>query len=77
MVIALFAATPVFLAANTSDKMARIEYHPFNHVYMGLKNAFFELSVTSPAYYICAACVIILLFGIVEAAFRKEMGKEG
>lgn len=77
LVIALFAATPVFLAANTSVKMAWIEYHPFYHVYMGLKNAFFELSVTSPAYYICAVCAIILLFGIVEAAFRKEMGKEG
>ncbi len=77
LVIALFAATPVFLAANTSVKMAWIEYHPFYHVYMGLKNAFFGMPVKSPAYYICAACVIILLFGIVEAAFRKEMGKEG
>ncbi len=77
LVIALFAATPVFLAANTSVKMAWIEYHPFYHVYMGLKNAFFGMPVTSPAYYICAACVIVLLFGIVEAAFRKEMGKEG
>ncbi len=77
LVIALFAATPVFLAANTSVKMAWINYHPFYHVYMGLKNAFFGMPVTSPAYYICAACVIILLFGIVEAAFRKEMGREG
>ena len=76
-VIALFAATPVFLAANTSVKMAWINYHPFYHVYMGLKNAFFGIPVTNPAYYICAVCAIILLFGIVEAAFRKEMGKEG
>ena len=77
LVIALFAATPVFLAANTSVKMAWINYHPFYHVYMGLKNAFFGIPVTNPAYYICAVCAIILLFGIVEAAFRKEMGKEG
>jgi len=77
LVIALFAATPVFLAANTSVKVAWIDYHPFYHVYMGLKNAFFGMPVTSFAYYICAACAIILLFGIVEAAFRKEMGKEG
>lgn len=76
LVIALFAAAPVFLAANTSVKMAWIHYHPFYHVYMGLKNAFFGMPVTSPAYYICAACVITLLFGIVEAAFCKEMGKE-
>lgn len=77
LVIALFAATPVFLAANTSVKVAWIDYHPFYHVYMGLKNAFFGMPVTSFAYYICAACAIILLFGIVEAAFCKEMGKEG
>lgn len=77
LVIALFAATPVFLSANTSIKMAWIDYHPFYHVYMGLKNAFFGTPVTSPVYYICAAGAIILLFGIVEAAFRKEMGKEG
>lgn len=41
LVIALFAAMPVFLAANTSVKMSWIDYHPFYHVYMGLKNAFF------------------------------------
>lgn len=77
LVIALFAATPVFLAANTSVKMAWINYHPFYHVYMGLKNAFFGVPVTSPAYYGIVAISIVLLFFLVEAAFRKEMGKEG
>ncbi len=28
-------------------------------------------------YYICVVCAIIRLFGIVEAAFCKEMGREG
>ena len=77
LVIALFVATPVFLSANTSIKMAWIGWHPFYHVYMGLKNAFFGIPVTSPVYYICAVCAIILLCGIVGAAFREEMGKEG
>lgn len=77
LVIALFVATPVFLSANTSIKMAWIGWHPFYHVYMGLKNAFFGIPVTSPVYYISAVCAIILLFGIVGAAFCKEMGKEG
>lgn len=77
LVIALFAATPVFLSANTSIKMAWINWHPFYHVYMGLKNAFFGMPAAGPAYYICAACAIILLCGIVGMAFRKEMGKEG
>lgn len=77
LVIALFVATPVFLAANTSVKMAWIDYHPFYHVYMGLKNAFFGIPTTNPAYYIGAISAILLLFIFVEAAFHKEMGREG
>lgn len=77
LVIALFAATPVFLAANTSVKMEWIDYHPFYHVYMGLKNAFFGSPTTSPMYYVSAISAILLLFILVEAAFRKEMGREG
>lgn len=77
LAIALFAATPVFLAANTSVKMEWIDYHPFYHVYMGLKNAFFGNPTTSPMYYVGAISAILLLFIFVEAAFRKEMGREG
>ena len=77
LVIALFAATPVFLSANTSIKMDWIDCHPFYHVYMGLKNAFFDMPGTGPAYYICAVCAIILLSMLVSAAFRQEMSKEG
>ncbi len=77
LVIALFTATPVFLSANTAIKMDWIYYHPFYHIYMGLKNAFFGTPVTNPVYYISVVCVIILLFGIATAAFCKEMGKEG
>ncbi len=77
LVIALFATAPVFLSANTSIKMPWIDQYPFYHLYMGLKNAFFGMPVTGPVYYICTACTIILLYGIVTVAFRKEMGKEG
>ena len=42
---------------------------------MGLKNAFFGVPTTSPVYYVGAISAIILLFILVEAAFRKEMGK--
>ena len=42
LVIAIFAATPVFLSANTSVKFDWIGYHPFYHVYMGLKNAYYR-----------------------------------
>lgn len=77
LVIAIFAAAPVFLAANTSIKMAWIGWHPFYQIYMGLKNAYFGTPITTPVYYICSACGIIILFIIIQIAFRKEMGKEG
>ena len=76
LIIAIFAATPVFLSANTSVKFDWIGYHPFYHVYMGLKNAYFKTAV-SPVYYIGSACVIAILFLAVQLAFRREMGKEG
>ncbi len=77
LVIAIFAAAPVFLLANTSVKMAWINWHPFYHVYMGLKNACFGTQAANSVYYICAVCGIAALFLIVRAAFRREMKKEG
>ena len=77
LVIAIFAATPVFLASNTSIKMAWIGWHPFYQIYMGLKNAYFGTPVTNPVYYICSACGIAALFIIIQIAFQKEMRKEG
>ena len=76
LVIAIFAATPVFLSANTSIKFDWIGYHPFYHVYMGLKNAYFGTDI-SPAYYAGAAGVIALVFLVVRLAFHREIGKEG
>lgn len=77
LIIAIFAAAPVFLSANTSVKMAWIDWYPFYHVYLGLKNAYFGMPVTNPVYYICSACGVVILFLIVQTAFHKEMGKEG
>lgn len=76
LVIAVFAATPVFLSANTPVKFDWINLHPFYHIYMGLKNAYFETTVP-PAYYISSACAIALLFFVVQLAFHREMEKEG
>ena len=76
LVIAIFAATPVFLSANTSVKFGWIHWHPFYHVYMGLKNAYFGTAV-SPAYYAGAVGTIVLLFLAVRLAFHREIGKEG
>ncbi len=76
LVIAIFAATPVFLSANTSVKFDWIGYHPFYHIYMGLKNAYFGTAI-SPLYYAGAVAGIALLFPAVQLAFRREIGKEG
>ncbi len=76
LVIAIFAATPVFLSANTSVKFDWIHYHPFYHIYMGLKNAYFETAI-SPLYYVCAVGMILLLFLAVGLAFHREIRKEG
>ena len=76
LVIAIFAATPVFLSANTSIKFDWIGYHPFYHVYMGLKNAYFGTDI-SLAYYVGAVGMIVLLFLAVRLAFHREIGKEG
>lgn len=76
LVIAIFASTPVFLSANTSVKFDWIGYHPFYHVYMGLKNAYFE-TANSPIYYAGAVGMIMLLFLVVQFAFHREIGKEG
>ena len=77
LVTALFVVTPIFLAANTSVKVTWLAVHPFYHVYMGLKNAFFGMPVTNPVYYICVVCTVIVFFGMVNLVFRKEMGREG
>ncbi len=76
LALAVFAATPVFLSANTSVKFAWIGYHPFYHVYMGLKNAYFETAI-SPIYCVGMAGVIAVLFLAVQLAFRRETGKGG
>ncbi|MCI9134273.1 MAG: ABC transporter permease [Lachnospiraceae bacterium] len=76
LVIAIFAATPVFLSANTSIKLDWIGYQPFYHVYMGLKNAYFG-SANSPVYYAVSVTAIALLFLAVQLAFYREIRKEG
>ena len=76
LLIAVFAATPVFLSANTSIKFDWIRWHPFYHVYMGLKNACFGTS-TPLILHIGSVGAIVLLYLAVRYAFFREMGKEG
>lgn len=77
LLIAVFAAAPVFLSANTSVKLDWIYFHPFYHIYMGLKNAYFKTPTDSPVYYMGCLTAIAVLFAGVQYVFRREMGKEG
>lgn len=77
LLLAIFVATPVFLSANTAVKLDWIHFHPFYHIYMGLKNAYFGTPTYSPVYYLGCLTTIAVLFAGVQRVFRKEMGKEG
>lgn len=76
LLITIFAATPVFMSANTPIKLEWIRFHPFYHIYMGLKNAYFEMSGNSPLYYLGCLSAIGGLFAVTLYVFRREMGKE-
>lgn len=77
LLISIFAATPVFLSANTPVKLDWIHYHPFYYIYIGLKNAYFGASANGPFYYLGCLTGIGLLYAGVQSMFRREMGKEG
>lgn len=77
LLITVFAATPVFLSANTAVKLDWIGFHPFYHIYMGLKNAYFGTPTNNPFYYLGCLAAIAALFAGTQYVFRREMGKEG
>ncbi len=77
LLIAVFVATPVFLSANTAIKPDWIRFHPFYHIYMGLKNAYFGTPMNSPGCSLGCLAAIAVLFAGVQCAFRREMRKEG
>lgn len=77
LLITIFAASPVFLSANTGVKLDWINFHPFYHIYMGLKNAYFGTPVNNLFYYFSCLAVIAVLFTGAQHVFRREMGKEG
>lgn len=76
LLITIFAASPVFLSANTSVKLDWIYLHPFYHIYMGLKNAYFRSSLGSPIYAAVCLAAIVILFAGAQRVFCRAMGKE-
>jgi len=76
-VIVAYAAVPVFMAQDPSGVAAWINWNPFYHIYRELKNAFFGIHCAGWVYYACTGCGIGVMFLLAQAAFYKEMGKEG
>lgn len=77
LLIAIFVSTPVFLSANTAIKLDWIRFHPFYHLYMGVKNAYFGTQTETPFYYLACLAAIVILFIGVSRVFCMEMGKDG
>lgn len=77
LLITIFAATPVFMAANTPVKPEWIRYHPFYYIYMELKNAYFGMTSNHPLYYVSCIAAVAVLFAGAWNAFRREVRKEG
>ena len=77
LIFAIFATTPVFLAAQTSIEIKWIQYHPLYHLFQGVKNAYFSMGDQSFAYYFICGVTIILLFLLVRFMLNREMIKEG
>ncbi len=75
LLIVLSAAAPVFLS--TAIPAARMSWHPFYRLYLGLENAYFGRPITAPSYYAGSACAVAGLFFAVHLAFGRELGGAG
>lgn len=76
LLITIFAATPVFMSANTPIKLEWIRFHPFYIIYMGVKNAYFGTPENNLIYYLGCLTVIGALFAAAMYVFGREMRKE-
>lgn len=77
LLITIFAATPVFMAANTPVKPEWIRYHPFYYIYMELKNAYFGMTSNHAFYYVGCIAAVAVLFAGAWSAFCREVREEG
>lgn len=77
LLIAIFVSTPVFLSANTAVKLDWISFHPFYHIYMGLKNAYFGMPIAGLRYHFKYIAAILVLYIGAHRVFYREMRREG
>lgn len=77
LVLAIFISTPVFLVGQTGVTWDWIHYHPMYHLFMAMKDAYFNTWALNGAYYAGCGLTIVLLFLLVRRALIREMAKEG
>ncbi|CCQ94183.1 conserved membrane hypothetical protein [[Clostridium] ultunense Esp] len=77
LVLAIFITTPVFLVGQTGITWNWINYHPMYHLFMAIKNAYFEMPIGEPVYYIVCVVSIVALFLVAHKTLTREMAKEG
>lgn len=74
--LAVFICTPVFLAGQTEVEWAWMEYHPIYHLFLGMKNAYFQGAAGSPGYLAACALVLAVLFLAVLRVWDRAIRKE-
>lgn len=77
LVLAVFITTPVFLAVQTGLSPGWIHFHPMYHLFMALKQVYFQETQTGILYYACCLAAILLLFLAARRMLEREMTKEG
>lgn len=77
LVLAIFVTIPVFLAGQTDVSWWWIDYHPMYHLFMAIKNAYFETPNRNIAYYMGCTASIVLLFYFARKVLSSEMAREG
>lgn len=77
LVLAILITTPVFLVGQTSITWNWVNYNPMYHLFMAIKNAYFEMPIGEPVYYIACVVSIVVLFLLAHKILTREMAKEG
>lgn len=77
LVLAIFITTPVFLAGQTGMAWDWIKYHPMYHLFMAMKNAYWDVPTENGIYYTICGLTMTALFLLVRRVLVREMAKEG
>lgn len=77
LVLAVFITTPVFMAGQMGLEIGWMKLHPMYHLFMAMKNAYFQTPTDSILYYAVNAIAIILLYLLAEWGLQREMKREG